>query len=221
MSKTCCQCQAMEDLFNTREARRELRRYRRRGPAKTTRILVEALQAQGIAGMTLLDIGGGIGAIQLALLAAGASAATDVDASQAYLDAAKEESGREGCADRVTYVHGNFVELADSLLVADIVTLERVICCFPDMPALVGASAAKAQRLYSLVYPRDTWWMRLSARLINAAIWLQRSAFRFYIHPQAAVEAELQRQGLVWRYATTVGPWQVALYARAEAASLG
>jgi magnesium-protoporphyrin O-methyltransferase len=219
MSKSCCQRQAMEDLFNTRRAQRDLRHYRRRGPDKTTRLLVDALSAQGIDGMTLLDIGGGIGAIQLALLSAGAGVATDVDASQAFLEAAKEESEREGYADRVTYLHGDFVELAESLPPADIVTLERVICCFPDMPALAGASASKAQRLYGLVYPRDTWWMRLGARLINAAIRVQRSAFRFYVHSQAAVEAELQRQGLVWRYATTAGPWQVAIYARASAAS--
>lgn len=214
MAKTCCHCQAMESLFNVREAQRDLRRYRRRGPANTTRTLVEAIEAQGIAEMTLLDIGGGIGAIQLAMLAAGVRSATDVDASQAYLDAAKEQSEREGYAERVSYIHGNFVELADSLPPADIVTLERVICCFPDMPSLVGASAGKAQRLYGLVYPRDTWWMRLGARIINAFMWLQRSAFRFYIHSQTAVEGELRRHGLVWRYATTTGPWQVALYVR-------
>ena len=217
MAKVCCQCQAMESLFDAREAQRELRRYRRRGAANTTRALVRAIEAQGVAEMTLLDIGGGIGAIQLALLAAGARSATDVDASRAYLDAAQEESAREGYTERVSYLHGNFVDLADSLPPADIVTLERVICCFPDMSALVGASAGKAQRFYGLVYPRDTWWMRLGGRVINFFMWLQRSAFRFYVHSQAAIEGELRRHGLVWRYATTSGPWQVALYARPAA----
>jgi len=219
MAKICCQCQAMERLFNVREAQRDLRRYRRSGAANTTNTLVRAIEAQGIAEMTLLDIGGGIGAIQLALLAAGARSATDVDASQAYLDAAKEQSERDGYSERISYVHGNFVELADRLPQADIVTLERVICCFPDMPSLVGASAEKAQRLYGLVYPRDTWWMRLGARVINVFMWLQRSAFRFYVHSQAAVEGELRRHGLVWQYATTTGPWQVALYVRPTAAA--
>jgi magnesium-protoporphyrin O-methyltransferase len=219
MAKPCCQCDAMARFFNAREAARELRRYRKSGPARTTRLLVEALETQEVEGSTLLDIGGGIGAIQLALLAAGAASATDVDASRAYLDAAKAEAEREGYAGRVTYVDGNFVELADALSQADIVTLERVICCFPDMPALIGASAAKAQRLYGLVYPRDVWWMRLGRRVINAAMWLQRSAFRFYVHSQAAVELELRRAGLVSRYATTAGPWQVALYARPVDAS--
>lgn len=217
---TCCQCQTMERLFDTREAQRELRQYRKRGAARTTRALVEALRQQGIDGMTLLDIGGGIGAIQLALLAGGASTATDVDASSAYLAAAKEESEREGYADRVSYVHGDFVALADTLAPADIVTLERVICCFPDMPALVGASAAKAQHLYGLVYPRYTWWMRLGARLINATMWVQRSDFRFHVHASPAIDAELRRHGLVWRYASAAGPWQVVIYAR-PASALG
>ncbi len=214
MSKTCCQCQALDRLFNTREARAELRRYRRRGPAKTTRLLVQAIAAQEVAGMTLLDIGGGVGAIQLALLAAGVGSATDVDASRAYLEVAREASEQDGYSERARYIFGNFVEIAPELAPADIVTLERVVCCFPDMPALVGASASKTQHLYGLVYPRDTWWMRLGARVVNAAMWLQRSAFRFYVHSQAAIEAELRRQGLVWQYATTTGPWHVALYTR-------
>lgn len=211
---SCCQCQAMERLFDTREAQRELRRFRTRGPAKTTQLLVEALRALGIGDMTLLDIGGGIGAIQLALLGQGARAATDVDASSAYIAAAKEESAQEGYAERVTYVHGNFVELADSLAPADIVTLERVICCYPDLPGLVGTSAAKAQRYYGLVYPRDTWWMRLGARVINAAMWVQRNTFRFHVHPQTAIDAQLRQAGLTRRSAARSGPWQVAVYAR-------
>lgn len=215
---TCCQCQAMEKFFDTREAQRELRTYRKRGPAKTTRLLVEALRHLGIENKTLLDIGGGIGAIQLALLADGVSSATDVDASQGYIETAREESAREGYGDRVTYIHGNFVDVASTLAPAGIVTLERVICCYPDMPALVGASAAKAESLCGLVYPRDTWWMRLGARVINATMWVQRSQFRFFVHSTAAVDAELRHHGLLQSSRATSGPWQVAVYTRQTSA---
>src|SRR5947199_213845 len=88
-----------------------------------------------------------------AMPADGASGATDVDASAAYLAAAREEAARQGHAERVAYHHGNFVDLAATLPPADIVTLDRVICCYHDMPALVERSSAKAARLYGLVYP--------------------------------------------------------------------
>ena len=137
----CCQCRGIESQFDQNEAKRKLREYRRHGPARTTRILLDALMAEHIQGLTLLDIGGGIGAIQHALLKAGVSRAVDIDASSAYLSAAKSEAARQGYADRISYQHGNFVDLADSISPADIVTLDRAICCYHDMPALVGRSS--------------------------------------------------------------------------------
>ncbi|MBE3039503.1 MAG: class I SAM-dependent methyltransferase, partial [Chloroflexi bacterium] len=81
-------------------------------PDKTTRVLIDALKAKGIQGLSLLDIGGGVGAIQHELLDAGVQNATDVDASQAYLNAAKEEAQRRGLTERVNFQHGNFVDIA-------------------------------------------------------------------------------------------------------------
>ncbi len=101
----CCQCQGIEGLFNQREAARRLKAFQRKGSETSTRVLLDALRAAGIEGATLLDIGGGIGAIQLELLGAGASSATDVDASTAYISAARDEAARRGFGDRVTYQH--------------------------------------------------------------------------------------------------------------------
>ena len=211
----CCQCQGIEGRFNQRGAARSLTTYQRNGPAPNTRILLAALRAAGVEGTTLLDIGGGIGAIPLDLLSAGASHATEVEASTAYLDAAREEGARRRYSDRVTYQHGNFVDLAPTLLPADIVTLDRVICCYPDLRGLVGASAAKAQRLYGLVYPRDTWFAHVTASLLNLFFRLQRDSFRFFIHRTNAVEALLREAGFERHFQRNAGFWQVAVYARA------
>ncbi len=216
----CCQCRGIEEQFNRAEAARKLREYRRSGPARSTRLLLDALMREPVAGLTLLDIGGGIGAIQHALLKAGAMHATDVEASTAYLAAAREEAARQGHAEQISYQYGNYVDLADTIPAADIVTLDRVICCYHDMPALVDRSSAKAARLYGLVYPRDIWWVRAGVRAENALLWLQRSTFRTFVHSRAAVDAIVRRNGLQQRFARNAGMWQVVVYARNDATTV-
>ena len=92
-------------------------------------MLVESVKQKGVEGNSLLDVGGGIGAIQHELFKTGIARADIVEASTAYIDANKEEAERQGHADRIPYHHGDFVDIAPNLERADIVTLERVICC--------------------------------------------------------------------------------------------
>src|SRR5687767_9415231 len=99
----CCHCQAVDRYFDANHAAQNLERYRRHGPVRTTQMLIEALEQQGVSGRTLLDIGGGIGAIQHELLKAGARHAWSVEASSASLVAAREEAGRQGLAGQVAY----------------------------------------------------------------------------------------------------------------------
>ena len=214
----CCeregQCQGIEERFDTDAGAQKLRAYLRNGPDRTTRLLVDALRAEGVADATLLDIGGGIGAIQLELLESGLRSATDVDAASGYLAVAREEAARRGYDGRVTYHHGDFVALAGELEPADIVTLHRVICCYHDMPALVGASVAKARRLYGVVYPRDDWWVRLSMAAENFGEWIQRSSFRAFVHPTRAVDGMIRDAGFERRFFHRGAVWQVVVYAR-------
>jgi predicted TPR repeat methyltransferase len=212
----CCQCKGIETLFNEKEARHKLESYRKDGPAATTRILIEALKgaAHHTEGATLLDIGGGVGAIQHELIRAGVASATGVDASTAYIKAAAEEAERQGHAARVTYRHGDFVDLAPEIPPADIVTLDRVICCYHDVRGLVGLSAARAGRLYGLVYPRDTWWVRAAVAAQNLYFRVVRNPFRAYVHPTREVDTLVRDHGLTQRFYKTSGPWQVVVYAR-------
>ena len=210
----CCQCQGIEELFSQQYVTRELTRYRAKGPDKTTSMLAGAIKEVDIHGFTLLDIGGGVGAIQYELLRAGVDHATEVEASKAYIHAAKEEAQKQGFADRVTHYHGNFVDLAADLPPADIVTLDRVICCYPEMEKLVGLSAARARKLYGLVYPRDTWWTRIGMALENLFYRVRRSPYRFFIHPSKAVEDLLASSGLKRKSYRRTAYWQVVIYTR-------
>ena len=209
-----CQCEGIERRFDAQRVTNELNQYRLHGMAKTTRLLVEALQAQGVDNMTLLDIGGGVGAIAHALLESGARQATDVDASTAYLAAAREEAARRDLVERVSFQYGDFVALAPALSVTDVVTLDRVICCYDDMPALVGRSAALADKLYGVVYPRDIWWFRLFTWTRSLIRRVKREPMRFFVYPTAAVDATVRAQGLEQRFRLMSGPWQIVVYAR-------
>lgn len=210
----CCQCQGIEELFSQEYVDKELSRYRLKGPDKTTRVLTEAIKETGVDGLTLLDIGGGVGMVQYALVESGVRHVTGVDASSAYLNAARSEAKRRGFADRISYLHGNFVDLAPDITPVDIVTLDRVICCFDDMERLVGLSAERAGKLVGLVYPRDTWWARLAVRFENLYYRLRRSPFRSFVHPTRSVEELLNGHGLKRVFYHQTIYWQVAVFGR-------
>ncbi len=219
MTPICPQCDGIEREFNGDVARRQLRDYRRRGPDRTTSILIEEIKRNGVDHRTVLDIGGGVGAIQYALLDAGAERAASIDASSAYDAAAEEEARRRGLADRITRLHGDFVGLAEAVEPADIVTLDRVICCYPEVEALVDSSAAHARRLYGLVYPRRLWWLRPAFHLANVFLRIRGSSFRVFLHPSEEVEAVIERNGLRCVFQRFVGIWQVAVFARGRPAA--
>ena len=210
----CSQCQGIEELFNHQFVTKELTRYRLKGPVKTTRMLIDALKEADIQELTLLDIGGGVGAVQHELISAGVHSATSVDASTAYITAARTEAQSRGYEDRVSYHQGNFVDLVGEIAPADIVTLDRVICCYPDMEKLVDLSAARARKLYGLVYPRDTWWVKTGLAIGNFFFRLRHSHFRTYSHPTRAVEALVEDRGLKRRSYRHTLVWQVVVYTR-------
>jgi magnesium-protoporphyrin O-methyltransferase len=212
----CCQCEGIESKFDQKKAAKELEQYRKVGPSKNTRMLLDALKAEGISGMKLLDIGGGVGTIQHELLNAGVHSCFNVEASLSYIEAVKEEANRQGHADSITHLHGNFVDLAKDVPQSDIVTLDRVLCCYHDVNALVDLSSERAGRVYGIVYPRNTWWVRILWALENLYYRIQRNPFRTFIHPTEDVEEIVRSKGFVRRFFREVGQWQVVVYKRSH-----
>jgi magnesium-protoporphyrin O-methyltransferase len=209
----CCTRESIERQFDQTEVNRMLRRFRRRGPDRSTKLLIESLQAAG-AGESLLDIGGGIGAIHHALLDGPVREAVEVDISAASIAAAQEETRQRGHEARVRFIHGDFLDFSETIPSADLVTLDRVICCYPDMERLVATSAEKTKRVYGAVYPRETWWMRLSVWLVNLWLRLIRSDFRAYLHPPRAIARVLADHGLNLRSQRRTIAWEVSVFTR-------
>ena len=214
-------CTPLDTKFDRRGAEKQVNRLRRKGPARETGLLIDALVEAGVDDATLLDIGGGPGAVQAGLFSAGAQRATSVDASAGYLEVARAFAAECGFGDRVDYRHGDFVELADDIPMADVVTLDKVICCYPDMDALVGRSAERARRLYGAVYPRDSLPARLSVRLANAWSMLTGSEFRVYVHPERDIDAVLRRRGFVRRSSRRTLTWRIVVWERHAATAHG
>jgi len=137
-----------------------------------------------------------------------------VDASPAFLAAARDESERRLTEDRLRLQLGDAVELRDDVPAADVVTLDKVVCCYVDMESLLGIAASRARRLMALVYPRDDWWVRAIVACGNFALRLQGSAFRSYVHRNAAIEDALRRAGLSPRTMRRGPFWIVAVFER-------
>ncbi|MDE2877169.1 MAG: methyltransferase domain-containing protein [Gemmatimonadota bacterium] len=213
---TCRHCQGVARMFDEKMARRQLRHYRRKGPGKGTRELVGAVAGEGVEGLTFLDVGGGVGAIQHELMVRGASGGTSADASPGYLAVAREEAEARGYAGRIRYVEGDFVERAGEVDAADLVTLDRVVCCYPDMAALVGAAARLTRRSLGLVIPRGTWVIRSGVAIVNLFQRLRRHPFRVYVHDPGEVEAVVGEYGLRRWYMREGLVWRVAVYGRGE-----
>jgi len=204
-------------MFDRKTAEHDRDDYHRNGPDRTTRMLLDLIRPYGIEGSTVLDIGGGIGVIDQEMLRAGASRAVLVEASPASLEVARAEASGADLLDRMDFVDGDFVRRAADTDTADIVTLHRVVCCYPDADALVGLSAARAHRVYGLVLPRDRWVTRAVLSLLNLTMRIRRKAYRAYVHPNARVDALAAAHGLVPRAETGTFIWRVVVYDRADA----
>jgi len=208
----CCDPTDYRRLFSRKSAARDARRFRRRGLTGTARALVEL--AGEVSGATVLDVGGGIGSMELVLLAAGAERATNVELSGGYEVQATALLAERGLADRVDRRVADFVTEGAAVEPHDLVVLHRVVCCYPDVDALMTAAADHALTRLVLTYPQERLPIRLGLRVVN--LWLRVSGcgFRTYVHPVArilgAAEARglrlerRERGGFVWESASLV-----------------
>ena len=182
-------------FFNRRVAEHDARRYRTRGLTGTAGEL--ARLAGDVTGASILEVGGGIGTIELELLAAGAERATNVELSPAYEDVARELVAERGFADRVERRVADFAAEPAAAEPHDIVVMHRVVCCYPDADALVGAAAERTRRRLVLTYPQERLLIRAGVRVVNAFLRLRGGDFRVFVHRRTLIAAAAQRAGLV------------------------
>jgi hypothetical protein len=208
----CC-ARDYEKVFGSRTAARDARRFRRRGLRGSAAALAEL--AGDVEGETVLEVGGGVGAIELTLLEAGAERATNVELAATYEDEAAGLLAERHLQGRVERRVADFVAAAASIPVHDVVVMHRVVCCYPDVDTLVGAAAERTHRMLLLTYPRERRVVRAAMAVLNAVMRLSGSTFRVYVHPVARMAAAARAHGLTLVERRRHGvAWESAAYGR-------
>jgi 2-polyprenyl-3-methyl-5-hydroxy-6-metoxy-1,4-benzoquinol methylase len=212
---SCCPPKGYTSLFSARAARRDAKRYRKGGLDDTGEEMVAFLRERGVEGATVLEVGGGIGALQLELLKAGAAQATNLELSPEYEDLAAELAQEAGVSERVERRLGDLVADPGLAGEADAVLMHRVVCCYPDYDALVGAAAERTKRYLVMSFPRPRVLIRLGMGAVNLAARLLRWEYRTWVHPPDAIVAAAERHGLTLAAESSGRIWQVAALERA------
>ncbi len=208
----CC-ARDYQRFFGSRAAARDARRYRKHGLTGSARALADF--AGDVEGASVLEVGGGVGAIELELLAGGAERATNVELSGGYEQAAAELAAERGMTKLVERRVADFVTDSAAIGGFDIVVMHRVVCCYPDVDALVATAAEHAHRRLLLTYPQERRLVRVGVRIANAFFSVTRSTFRVYVHPVARITEMAERHGLCLAARERHGRlWESAAFSR-------
>jgi 2-polyprenyl-3-methyl-5-hydroxy-6-metoxy-1,4-benzoquinol methylase len=200
---SCCPSRDYLRFFNQRFARRLANRYRKRGLDPTAQTMVEFLRELGIEGASVLEVGGGVGEIEIELLQAGAARAQNLELSPAYQQEAHTLAGQAGVQGRLDWRLHDLAEDPGAVAPADLVVLHRVVCCYPDYERLLGAAADHAGRALVFSYPPRNVLSRAFYGVFNLVMRLTRSSF-------GASRTRRTRCWGCWRTADFGGPTRAA-----------
>ena len=210
----CCTPKGYRTIFSEKNAAGEARRYRRNGLDGTSKRILDFIRERGVEGKTVLEVGGGIGAIEIELLKAGMVRAVNVELTPTYETAAAELIVESGLSGRVERKIMDFAEAGTDVEPADVVVMNRVICCYPDMPRLAGAAADHTRGTLVMSFPNRRWWIRLGLTLANFGFRVVGLQFQIFVHPPDLILAEVEHRG----FRTAVNQrgllWQVAAFDR-------
>ena len=206
-------CCGADKLFDAKTAKKQYKSYLKRGPSRVTKKLIGQLEKTRI-GESLLDVGGGIGAIQWWFLNHGGKQTFAVDASSGYLQFAQEHAAKNNFKESAHFMMGDFTDKAEALPIVNHVTLDKVICCYPDFEAILKVACSKANQTISLSYPMDGFITDLVRGLGVLFIRLRGNPFKPYIHRVASVRALFVENGFELKERSLSFPWHVETYVK-------
>jgi 16S rRNA G966 N2-methylase RsmD len=205
----CCEPDGYSATFSDRFSSRLARRYQRRGLSRSARAIVSFLTERGISDARILEIGGGVGDIQVELLRQGAARATNLEISTSYEPEALALLERAGLQGRVDRRLLDIAKAPDTVEPAEVVVLHRVVCCYPDYERLLLAASSKAERLLVFSHPPQNLATRTVIWWDNTWRRLKGDSFRAFVHPPAAMLQVLSGAGLTATYRWRGLGWRV------------
>jgi magnesium-protoporphyrin O-methyltransferase len=210
----CCDPEGYQSVFSSRFARRQSRRYRRRGLTPAARGIADFVASQGIVGATVLEIGGGVGHLQVELLRRGAAHVTNLEISKNYEVEAARLLDEVGMNDRVTRRFLDIAQTPDDVAPVDVVVLHRVVCCYPDYARLLKVAASHARKTMAYSHPAANAVNRLAFGAENVYRRLTRNDFRAFIHPPDGMIRAAESDGLAVAHRSQARDWDVVGLAR-------
>lgn len=211
----CCDPSGYPGAFNRATAARSIRAFEKKGLDATAAPMVEALSGGGLDGAVVIEVGAGAGTALAAMFEAGAADAIGIDISPNYEATALSFLEQRGHTDDVEWHTGDFVALADRLPRADVVFLNRVLCCYPHMETLLRAASAKSAGRLAVSYPRDRILARIVVGMINLWLKVNRNSFRVFVHDPSEISRQLTEAGFEPVEIGATPGWHWGVWARA------
>ena len=192
-----------------------MNRYRRRGLDGLDLQVLASAASGGVEGFDVLEIGGGVGAIQAELLAAGAERGEIVELVSAWEPYALELARDKGFEDRTTFRIADVLDEPETVPPADVVVLSRVVCCSPDGIDLTRAAARLTRRTLVLSFPRNRFLLRAGMGVMNAFFRVVGRSYRIFLHPRESLVAAAEGEGLALSDAGGTFAWEYVTLRRA------
>ncbi len=208
------QCCGADMLFDFDSAQKQLKKYIKKGPQGSTRSLIKALSPYKKANKSLLDIGGGIGAIQWDFLNSNGAHATDVDASSGYLNTARSYALSNNWESKTRFIKGDFVDVSSQIETYHFVTLDKVICCYPGYQHLLANAMAKCDEIMGLTFPMGGPIAHIFSFFNRMYMKIRKIPFRSYIHSAKTVEKIITANGFQIVHRSISFPWRVWVFER-------
>jgi magnesium-protoporphyrin O-methyltransferase len=205
-------CCGADLFFDKKKSNKEYREYLKKGPSKITGKIIKQLSNQMIEGKSLLDVGGGIGALQWWFLAMGGAQTSSIDASSSYLQQSQNHAMENDWDNKTHFIYGDYTEVHSQVHSPDFITLDKVVCCYPNFNEIIEISCGKANSHVALSYPTDDVISKIIFGLIIVFAKLKRNSFRPYIHPVKSIRILFEQCGYERVSHTITYPWHIETY---------